>query len=105
MKTIDKTKSAILDDIKDKEVKFSKLAIKIHNKRKLKSKVLSKLIMEKMSELNMPGSKFIIKVKQKEKEMVLLKLVINFMKIIQGIDIVEFFISTNPGRMLSHFLM
>ena len=99
LKTIDKTKSIILDNIKDKEGKFSKLAIKIHNKRKLKSKVLSKLIKEKMSELNMSGSKFYIKVEQKEKRDAFVKIGNKFYENnSKGIDTVEFFISTNPGE-------
>ena len=99
LKKIDKTKSAILDDIDNKKVEFSKLAIKIHDKRKLKSKILSKLIEEKMSELNMPGSKFDIKVEQKEKRDAFVKFGNKFYESnSKGIDSVEFFISTNPGE-------
>ena len=99
LKSIDKTKSTISHDIKDKEIKFSKLAIKIHNKRKLKSKMLSKLIKGKMSELNMPNSKFVIKVEQKEKRDAFVKIGNKFYENnSKGIDTVEFFISTNPGE-------
>ena len=99
LKKIDKTKSTILDDINNKEIEFSKLAIKIHNKRKLKSKILSKLIEEKMSELNMPNSKFVIKFTQVEKRNAFVKFGNKFYENnSKGIDSVEFFISTNPGE-------
>jgi len=99
LKKIDKTKTTILDIIKDKEVEFSKLAISIHDKRKFKSKILSKLIEQKMSELNMPYSKFDIRVEQKEKRDAFVKFGNKFYKSnSKGIDSVEFFISTNPGE-------
>ena len=61
--------------------------------------MLSKLIEEKMSELNMPNSKFDIKVKQKEKRDAFVKIGNKFYENnSKGIDTVEFFISTNPGR-------
>ena len=99
LKKIDKTKSTILDDINSKEVEFSKLAILIHDKRELKSKILSQLIEQKMSELNMPNSKFEIKVEQKEKRDAFVKFGNKFYESnSKGIDSVEFFISTNPGE-------
>ena len=61
--------------------------------------MLSKLIEEKMSELNMPNSKFDIKVKQKEKRDAFVKIGNKFYENnSKGIDTVEFFISTNPGE-------
>ena len=99
LKIVDKTKSTILDDIKDKECKFSDLAIKIHDNRKIKALILSKLIEKKMSELNMPNSKFDIKVEQKEKKDAFVKIGNKFYENnLKGIDAVEFFISTNPGE-------
>ena len=61
--------------------------------------MLSKLIEEKMSELNMPNSKFDIKIDQKEKRDAFVKIGNKFYENnSKGIDTVEFFISTNPGE-------
>ena len=99
LKKISRTKSTILDDIKEKESKFSRLAIIIHDKRVIKSGILSKLIEQKMSELNMPNSKFVIKIDQKEKKDAFVQFGNKFYENnSKGIDSVEFFISTNPGE-------
>ena len=57
-----------------------------------------------MSELNMPNSKFEIKIEQKEKRDAFVKFGNKFYESnSKGIDIVEFFISTNPGEVVKPF--
>ena len=101
LKNFDKTESSIVSKIQEKEIFFSKLALMIHDERKAKSKKLSKLIEKRMSELNMPNSKFVIKIDTKENKNAFVKFDNkNFENNSKGIDIVEFYLSTNPGEMV-----
>lgn len=85
--------------IKAKELEFSTLAKSLNQTRAAKSLVLSIQIENAMSELNMPGAKFDIRISQAFSEN-------GFVDINgksaegnpKGIDIVEFFLSANPGE-------
>ena len=75
------------------------MAIELHQKRKLKSNQLSKLVQKNLSELNMHGTKFKINISFTESE----KGFVNYKdKILastsKGIDEVEFYLSANKGE-------
>lgn len=96
---LDTSRKEIIGLIKEKEALFSKIAISIHAKRELKSKELSKKLVDVMSELNMDGSRFDIKINCDEDENGFVKL--NGKPIMEnskGIDKVEFYLSANPGE-------
>ena len=89
----------ILDEIDMLENIFYEKAIKVHQKRKKKATDLSKKIEEKMKELNMPDSQFIIKIKMDENADSFINhnqetISVNS----KGIDIVEFYLSANLGE-------
>ena len=101
LKNLEKTENSILSDIKKKEISFSKLAVEVHRKRKLKSKQLSRSIEKKMAELNMPNAKFYIDNKLIENKNDFVKFDNNFYQAnSKGIDIIEFYLSANPGESL-----
>ena len=56
----------ILDDIYRLEKSFFEKAILVHKKRKKKSIELSNRLEKKLKELNMPNSKFVVKIKKDE---------------------------------------
>ena len=83
----------------DKQLEYSKMAIELHQKRRFKSDQLSKLVQQNLSELNMHGTKFKIKINLTESE----KGFVNYKdKILastsKGIDEVEFYLSANKGE-------
>ena len=101
LKNLEKTENSILSDIKKKEISFSKLAVEVHQKRKIKSQQLSRSIEKKMAELNMPNAKFYIDNKLIENKNDFVKFDNNFYQAnSKGIDIIEFYLSANPGESL-----
>ena len=89
----------ILDDIYRLEKLFLEKAILVHKKRKKKAIELSTRVEKKLKELNMPNSKFVVKIKRDEN----LDSFINYNKEIipinsKGIDIIEFYLSANLGE-------
>ncbi|MBA65577.1 MAG: hypothetical protein CMG55_07235 [Candidatus Marinimicrobia bacterium] len=99
LKTFDKSENILKSNIKTKEDAYSKIAIKIHKNRKVKSKELSMSIEKKMSDLNMPNSKFDIKIDLLENKDGFVKINNKFYKEHnKGIDNVQFFLSTNSGE-------
>lgn len=89
----------ILDNIYSLEKSFYEKAILVHKKRKKKSIELSNKIEEKLKELNMPNSEFVVKIKKDENSDSFIdynkeKIPIN----LKGIDIIEFYLSANLGE-------
>ena len=82
-----------------KEKDFSQLAIRLHKSRVQKSKKLSNKIENAMAELNMLGSDFEIKITQQISENGFVSMDNNVLDAnARGIDMVEFFLSANPGE-------
>ena len=101
IENFDKTESLLKSEILKKEDFFSKGSIEIHNQRVKKAKKLSILIEQIMSDLNMPNSKFNVKIDLQEN----INGFVNFNNELyqentKGIDSVEFFLSANPGEPL-----
>ena len=85
--------------IKKLEIEFSSLSLKLHQTRKIKSKLLSKNIEQAMSDLNMDGARFEIQIQQQTSDNAFVSLNGEMVEENQnGIDIVEFFLSANPGE-------
>ena len=89
----------ILDDIYRLEKSFFESAILVHKKRKKKSIELANRVEKKLKELNMPNSKFVVKIKKDENS----DSFIDFNQEIipinsKGIDIIEFYLSANLGE-------
>ena len=94
-----KLKHAIIKEIKVKEKMYSSKALSLHKKRESKSIELSKMIVMTMSNLNMDGARFDIKIEQDEIEESYIKLDgKNVAGNSKGIDKVEFYLSANPGE-------
>ena len=96
-----KLEQDLLDEINKKEKLFSKLALKINSNRKRMGIQLSKKIKSIMAELNMPESDFEIRIDQQFSDNGSVKY---NQKLVmpnrRGIDLVEFFLSANPGEPL-----
>ena len=91
----------ILRQIHIKVNDYSELAIQLYHSRKKNANLLSRKIEESMATLNMPGAIFDIKITQKKtgNSFVL----INGEKVdgnVKGIDMIEFFLSANPGEVV-----
>ncbi len=96
---LENSQKKISKAIKKKEGIFSKLAILIHEKRKRKSKELSKEIVLAMKELNMGGARFDINIKCDEDSSGFVILTgVPMAENSKGIDKVEFYLSANPGE-------
>ena len=101
LQNIYQSRILIKKSIEEKHLEYSKIAIEIHQKRKLKSNQLSKLVQNNLSELNMHGTRFKINISFNESE----KGFVNYKdKILaatsKGIDEVEFYLSANKGEKL-----
>ena len=94
-----KLQTDIINEIREKENLYSDKAISLHNKRQAKSIELSKKIVMSMSNLNMDGSRFDIRIEQDEVDDSFVRLngksIVGYSK---GLDKVEFYLSANPGE-------
>ena len=96
---IERSMVLIDDTIREKEKEFSKRAISIHKKRKIRSKELSNKIVSAMADLNMDGSRFDIILNQEENSEGFVELNgRSYESSSKGIDKVEFYLSANPGE-------
>ena len=94
-----KLRHEIIKEIEVKEKMYSSKALSLHKKRESKSIELSKMIVMTMSNLNMDGARFDIKIEQDEIEESYIKLDgKNVAGNSKGIDKVEFYLSANPGE-------
>ena len=99
LRNSNKLKHEIIKEIKVKENMYSSKALSLHKKRESKSIELSKMIVMTMSNLNMEGARFDIKIEQDEIEESYIKLYgKNVAGNSKGIDKVEFYLSANPGE-------
>ena len=99
LQNIYQTRTLIKKNLDKKQLEYSKMAIELHRKRRFKSDQLSKLVQQNLSELNMHGTKFKIKINLTESE----KGFVNYENKIlastsKGIDEVEFYLSANRGE-------
>ena len=89
----------LLNTIEEKEKIFSEKAILVHKNRVLYAKKLANNIERAMSDLNMPGSRFEILIKQEESQDGFVKFDNKlFHANPQGIDNIEFYLSANKGE-------
>ena len=99
LRNSNKLKDEIIKEIEVKEKMYSSKALSLHKKRESKSIELSKMIVMTMSNLNMDGARFDIKIEQDEIEESYIKLDgKNVAGNSKGIDKVEFYLSANPGE-------
>ena len=99
LKELTISENKVVNEIKQKRDEFSLLAIEIHKIRVSKIKSLENKVEMALKNLNMPNSKFKIKIDQNDSETGIVKF--NNRKLdanIKGVDRVEFFISANPGE-------
>ena len=89
----------LLNTIEEKEKIFSEKAILVHKNRVLYAKKLANNIERAMFDLNMPGSRFEILIKQEESQDGFVKFDNKlFHANPQGIDNIEFYLSANKGE-------
>ena len=95
------TEAELSKNIEELKKKYNKLALELLIGRKSKSKNLSQLIENSLSELNMNGAKFSIDISQKFKENSFISYNNETLRYYaKGVDEVEFLLSANPGEPL-----
>ena len=95
----DQSERKLKEQLRNKEKLFSNYALQLNKNRTKMARTLSDKIEEAMVELNMPGSKFEIKISQDLNE----SGIVPFNNQMaqgnrKGIDRIEFFLSANPGQ-------
>ena len=102
IKEIDTSKNLLYDlenKIKSLKTTYISIAKELHKNRILNSKILSKEITKKMNHLEMPNSKFEIRITQTTDSKSFVLNNEKFVKIYpDGFDKVQFLLSTNPGQ-------
>ena len=99
MQGLDKKYADLLERKNSLVKEFQNLSEELHSKRKNISKKISKQIIQEMSNLNMPNAVFEIRIFQKSKKNSPVIFENENVEINpKGFDIVEFYLSANPGE-------